>query len=61
MYLAREMTEYSTTELGADFGGKDHTTIVYAYQKISEQMLSEPSIQVSIEALQKIIKQKSTK
>ena len=55
------MTEYSTTELGADFGGKDHTTIVYAYQKISEQMLSEPSIQVSIEALQKIIKQKSTK
>lgn len=61
MFLAREMTEYSTTELGADFGGKDHTTIVYAHQKISEQVLSEPSIQVSIEALQKIIKEKSTK
>ena len=61
MYLAREMTEHSTTELGSDFGGKDHTTIVYAHQKITDQMLSEPSIQVSIEALQKIIKEKSTK
>ena len=61
MFLAREMTEYSTTELGADFGGKDHTTIVYAHQKISNQVLSEPSTQASIEALQKIIKDKSTK
>lgn len=61
MFLAREMTEYSTTELGAYFGGKDHTTVVYAHQKITEQVLSEPSIQVSIEALQKIIKQKSAK
>jgi len=61
MFLAREMTEHSTTELGSDFGGKDHTTIVYAHQKISEQMLSEPSIQISIEALQKIIRERSTK
>lgn len=61
MFLAREMTEHSTTELGFHFGGKDHTTVVYAHQKISEQMLSEPSIQASIEALQKIIKEKSTK
>ncbi|MGP1438952.1 MAG: chromosomal replication initiator protein DnaA [Treponema sp.] len=61
MFLAREMTEYSTTELGADFGSKDHTTIIYAHQKISDQMLSEPSIQASIETLKKIIKEKSSK
>lgn len=61
IYLAREMTEHSTTELGSDFGGKDHTTIVYAHQRISEQMVSEPSIQTSIEALQRMIKEKSTK
>ena len=61
MFLAKEMTEYSTTELGRDFGGKDHSTIVYAHQKISDCMLSEPSTQTSIETLQKLIKDKITK
>ena len=27
MYIAREITEYSTTELGFEFGGRDHTTV----------------------------------
>jgi len=36
MYIAREITEYSTTELGLEFGGRDHTTVMHACQKIEE-------------------------
>lgn len=56
MYLCREMTECSTTELGEEFGGKDHTTIIHGFQKIEKQMISEPSLQEIISQLQNIIK-----
>lgn len=55
MYLSREMTENSTTELGIEFGGKDHSTILNGYQKISERILAEPSLEVTITELKKII------
>ncbi|MFA7107817.1 MAG: chromosomal replication initiator protein DnaA [Sphaerochaetaceae bacterium] len=38
MYLSRETTDFSTTEIGQEFGGRDHTTIMYAYQKIKSQL-----------------------
>ena len=34
MYLCRQMTDYSTTEIAAEFGGKDHTTVMYNVRKI---------------------------
>lgn len=51
MYLAREMTEHSSTELGFAFGGKDHTAILSACKKVEERMLSEPSIQTAVSVL----------
>lgn len=36
MYLAREMTAAPLMEIGAFFGGRDHTTVLYAYRKICE-------------------------
>ena len=36
MYLSRKHTEHSYPELGRRFGGKDHTTVLAAYQKIEE-------------------------
>ncbi|HRZ90003.1 MAG TPA: chromosomal replication initiator protein DnaA, partial [Spirochaetia bacterium] len=38
MYIAREITEYSTTELGLEFGGRDHTTVMHGCQKIEERL-----------------------
>jgi len=42
MYLARTLTECSTTELGDQFGGKDHTTVMHACNKIKAKMTSDP-------------------
>ena len=36
MYLARELTSLSLSELGEQFGGKDHTTILYSWEKIKK-------------------------
>jgi len=59
MYLAREMTEHSSTELGFSFGGKDHTAILSACKKIEERMLSEPSIQTAVSVLRDKIRNQS--
>ena len=37
MYLCRELTDASFPEIGEKFGGKDHTTIMYAWRKIHQQ------------------------
>jgi chromosomal replication initiator protein len=38
MYLAREETEASLPQIGAALGGRDHTTVMYGYEKISSQI-----------------------
>ena len=42
MYLSRKLTENSTTEIGRDFGDKDHTTVIYACKTISEKIDKDP-------------------
>ncbi|MBI3292427.1 MAG: chromosomal replication initiator protein DnaA [Elusimicrobia bacterium] len=42
MYLARTLTELSTTEIGTAFGGKDHTTVMHACNKIKGRLTSDP-------------------
>ncbi len=56
MYIAREITEYSTTELGMEFGGRDHTTVMHGCQKIEERLKAEPSLESTILKLTKMIK-----
>ncbi len=36
MYLSREMTNNSLPKIGKEFGGKDHTTVIHACDKIAE-------------------------
>jgi chromosomal replication initiator protein len=38
MYLCRSQTNLSLPKIGAIFGGKDHTTVLYAYNKIADEM-----------------------
>lgn len=50
MYIAREMTEFSTTELGAEFN-KDHTTVMHACQKIEESIKNDSQLESNIELI----------
>jgi chromosomal replication initiator protein len=56
MYIARELTEYSTTELGMEFGGRDHTTVMHSCQKIEEQMRSDSTLYSTVQILIRSIK-----
>lgn len=56
LYIAREMTEYSFTELGNEFGGRDHSTIMNGYNKISEKIKSDPSLLKKIKILMEEVK-----
>ena len=38
MYLCRELTDYSLPKIGESFGGRDHTTVLHAYEKISNEI-----------------------
>jgi chromosomal replication initiator protein len=42
MYLSRELTDFSTTHIGDAFGGKDHTTVMHATNKIKARLESDP-------------------
>src|SRR5882672_102507 len=42
MYLVRELTDFSTTHIGDAFGGKDHTTVMHATNKIKGRLESDP-------------------
>jgi chromosomal replication initiator protein len=61
MYIAREITEYSTTEVGMEFGGRDHTTVMHACQKIEERIRSDPTLDSTINTLIRSIKEYSAK
>ena len=61
MYIARDITEYSTTELGFEFGGRDHTTVMHACQKIEERLKLDPNLESTIQALVRTVKDYSSK
>jgi chromosomal replication initiator protein len=61
MYIARELTEFSTTEVGQAFGGRDHTTVMHSCQKIEERIRSDPTMEVTIESLKRMIKEYNAK
>jgi chromosomal replication initiator protein len=37
MYLAKQLTDHSLPEIGRQFGGKHHTTVLHSVEKIGEQ------------------------
>jgi chromosomal replication initiator protein len=57
MYIARELTEYSTTEVGAEFGGRDHTTVMHACQKIEDRMKLDPTLEPILQQLIKKVRE----
>ena len=44
MFLARKMTSHSLEEIGGYFGGRDHTTVMYAFDKIRNAVDDDPDL-----------------
>ena len=61
MYIARELTVYSTTEIGSDFGGRDHATVMHAIQKIEGSLKSDPTMEATINNIIRTVKEQSSK
>ncbi|WP_297587522.1 chromosomal replication initiator protein DnaA [uncultured Corynebacterium sp.] len=59
MYLCRELTDLSLPKIGDEFGGKDHTTVMYADRKIRKEMTETRSTYDEIQELTQIIKNKA--
>ncbi len=51
MYLARELTDASLPQIGRAFGGRDHTTVMYAVQKVRDQMNAEGEVLTAVQTL----------
>jgi chromosomal replication initiator protein len=48
MYLARELTENSLPRIGQEFGGKDHTTVIHACDKIAKEVSANADLKAEI-------------
>ncbi|AXF56501.1 chromosomal replication initiator protein DnaA [Salicibibacter kimchii] len=51
MYLSREMTESSLPKIGEKFGGRDHTTVIHAHDKISKLLATDQQLQHQLDEI----------
>lgn len=56
MYLSRELTDFSLPKIGEEFGGRDHTTVIHAHEKISKLMENDTLLHKEIEELKEQLK-----
>ena len=57
LYIAKELTEYTFTELGNEFGGRDHSSVMHACDKIKEKIKIDSGFGQKINLLIKEIKE----
>jgi chromosomal replication initiator protein len=58
MYLSRKLTDMSLPKIGEEFGGRDHTTVIHAYEKISDGLNSDEVLQNTVNDITKKVTQK---
>ncbi|OWA35740.1 chromosomal replication initiation protein DnaA [Saccharibacillus sp. O16] len=59
MYLSRELTDYSLPKIGEAFGGRDHTTVIHAHEKISHSIKNDQELSKVVHSLTEKIKNPS--
>jgi len=57
MYLSRELTDASLPKIGREFGGRDHTTVIHAKDKITKLIREDRSVYNLVQELTARIKQ----
>ncbi len=58
MYLVRDLTQLSTTRIGDLFGGRDHTTVMHACEKVAADAKANSQMQKALESIKVAIKEK---
>jgi chromosomal replication initiator protein len=58
MYLSRKLTDISLPKIGEEFGGRDHSTVIHAYEKITSELEKDNGLKETLDELTKKIKQK---
>ena len=53
MYLARELTEHSLPEIGRGIGGRNHTTVLHAVNRIGAAIRSDESVRTAVDNLRR--------
>ena len=56
MYVVRDITQLSMTNIGEEFGGRDHSTVVYAIQQIEKNMKKNSKTKSVVEDIIKNIR-----
>ncbi len=56
MYLSRELTDHSLPDIGSSFGGRDHTTVLHACDKITKEMAANENTRDTVGKLSSLIK-----
>ena len=56
MYLSRKLLDISLSAIGEDYGGRDHTTVLHACNKIEKDLENDPKLSETLLELEKRIK-----
>ncbi|MBQ9266891.1 MAG: chromosomal replication initiator protein DnaA [Clostridia bacterium] len=55
MYLCKQLTGSSLKDIGKEFGGKDHSTVIYAIKKVEDTMEVDPNTKIIVDNIRKMI------
>lgn len=55
MYLSRELTDFSLPKIGEEFGGRDHTTVIHAHEKIEKMLKEDQHLQEEIKKIRNML------
>ncbi|QUW20643.1 chromosomal replication initiator protein DnaA [Sporosarcina sp. Marseille-Q4063] len=55
MYLSRELTDFSLPKIGSEFGGRDHSTVIHAHDKIRSMLKDDQLLQQDIQDIKKLL------
>ena len=56
MFLSRELTDLSLPKIGEEFGGRDHTTVIHAHEKIANLLKTDTQLQRQVKDIQEELK-----
>ncbi|MFS0575839.1 chromosomal replication initiator protein DnaA [Sporosarcina sp. 179-K 3D1 HS] len=51
MFLSRELTDASLPKIGSEFGGRDHSTVIHAHEKISKMLKDDEALQQDVQEI----------